>query len=109
MALYSELSAQDQAIVQNTVNLLRSGAGEIARVFNHLKAIADDANAVALVTSLDASEVIPNESGLAGADDLTRTEVVALYTALNSIRTTNDTAQNRAAWSKAAGINGMLG
>lgn len=109
MATYSSLNAQDKLIVDNTVNLLRASAGEIARVFNHLVAIAADTNAVALVTSLDAGEVIPNTSGLAGSDELTRTEVVALYTALNAIRTANDTAGNRAAWSKAAGINGMLG
>lgn len=109
MATYNSLNAQDKLIVDNTVNLLRASAGEIARVFNHLVAIAGDSNAVALVTSIDAGEVIPNTSGLAGADELTRTEVVALYTALNAIRTANDTAPNRAAWSKAAGINGMLG
>lgn len=109
MATYSSLNAQDKLIVDNTINLLRASAGEIARVFNHLVAIAADTNAVALVTSIDPGEVIPNTSGLAGADELTRTEVVALYNALNAIRTANDTAPNRAAWSKAAGINGMLG
>lgn len=109
MATYASLNEDDKAIVDNTVNLVRSSAGEIARVFNHLIAIANDTNAVNLVLSIDAAEVIPNTSGLSGSDSLTRTEVVALYNALNTIRTTNDTTANRAAWSKAAGINGMLG
>lgn len=109
MATYASLNAQDKLIVDNTVNLLRSSAGEIARVFNHLVAIANDTNAVALVTSLDVGEVVPNNSGLAGSDELTRTEIVNLYNSLNAIRTANDTAPNRAAWSKAAGINAMLG
>ncbi len=109
MATYDSLSDADKAIVQNTVNLVRSGAGEIARVWNHIEAIAADTNAVNLVTSVDAAGTIPNTSGLAGSDDLTRSEVVTLYNLINSIRTTNDTPTNRAAISKAAGINSLLG
>lgn len=109
MATYASLSEQDKAVVQNTVNLIRAGAGEICKVFNHLKAIADDSNATGLVTSIDVGETIPNTCGLAGSDDLTRTEVVNLYNLLNGIRTTNDTTTNRAAMSKAAGINALLG
>jgi len=109
MATYAELSTDDQKVVDNTVNLIRSSAGEIARLFNHLVAIANDTNAVNLVLSIDANETIPNTSGLAGSDTLTRSEVVAIYNALNAIRTANDTAPNRAAWSKASGINAMLG
>ena len=109
MALYSELSASDKAVVQNVVNMIRSTIGEKARGWNHVKAIADDTNAVNLVLSIDAGDTIPNTSGLAGADDLTRTEVVTLYNLINADRTTNDTAQNRAAMSKAAGINALLG
>src|SRR5687767_10145766 len=99
MGLYNDLNAQDKAIVQNTVNLVRGAASEMAQIFNHLKAIADDSNAVGLVTGLDAGEVIPNTSGLAGSDELTRSEVVTLYNLLNGIRTTNDTAPNRASMS----------
>lgn len=59
MATYAELNADDKKIVDNTVNLVRAGAGEIARVFNHLIAIANDTNAVNLVLSIDAAENIP--------------------------------------------------
>lgn len=109
MATYDSLSPSDKAVVQNTVNLVRAGAGEIAKVFNHLKAIADDSNAVNLVLSVDAADTIPNQSGLAGADDMTRDEIVNLFNLINGIRTTNDTASFRAAASKAAGINALLG
>ena len=109
MATYAALSEPDKAVVQNTVNLVRSAAGSVAKTWNQMKAIADDANAVALITSIDAGDTIPNTSGLSGADELTRNEVVALYTLLNLIHTTNDTTNNRAAMSKAAGINAMLG
>lgn len=108
MALYSELTPQDQAVVQNTVNLVRASVGEMARIWNKIKGIADDTNAIALVSSVDAGDTIPNTSSLAGADDMTRTEVVAMYNLLNGIRTTHDTAPNRAAMSKAAGINAMI-
>ena len=109
MALYSSLSDTDKSIVQNAVNMIRGAIGDKAKGWNAVKAIADDTNAVALITSVDAGDTIPNTSGLAGADDLTRTEVVALYNLLNNDRTTNDTSPNRAAMSKGAGINAMLG
>ena len=109
MATYASLSPSDKAIVDNTSNTIRAACGEMAKIFNHVKAIADDSNATNLVLSVDAGDTIPNVSGLAGADDLTRTELVAAYNLLNGIRTTNDTTGNRAAMSKAAGINAMLG
>lgn len=109
MATYDELSSTDKEVVQNAVNLIRAGCGEIGRLFNHLIAIDNDSNALALVSSIDDGETIPNTSGLAGADDLTKAEVVAIWQALNTIRGANDTSANRAAWSKAAGINALLG
>lgn len=109
MVAYADLSESDKAVVQNTVQLVRAGAGEIAKVFNHLKAIADDTNAVNLVLSVDVGETIPNESGLAGADDMTRQEITDLFQLLDSIRTTNDDASFRSKASKAAGINALLG
>ena len=109
MATYASLSAEDQAVVQNTVNLIRAGAGEVAKVFNHLNAIADDTNATALVISVDANDAIPLTAGLAGADSMTRAELVSLYQTLIAMRDAYDTPANRAAWSKAAGINALLG
>ena len=106
---YSALSAADKAVVQNTVQLIRAGAGEMAKVFNHFQAIADDTNATALVVSITAGDTIPNESGLAGSDDMTRTEMVSIYNLIDGIRTANDDASFRAQASKAAGINALLG
>lgn len=108
MGLYANLSPADKAIVDNTTNLIRGACAEMAGIWNRIKAIADDTNATALVTGLDNGEIIPNTSGLAGADDLTEAEVISLFMLLNGIRTTNDTTQNRNAMSKAAGINAMM-
>ncbi len=109
MATYDSLSAADKAVVQNTVNLIRAAAGEIGRAFNHLAAIANDTNATGLVTSIDAGETSPHTSGLAGADDITRAEVVSMWPEIVAMPRTYDTGGNRAAWSKAAGINALLG
>lgn len=108
MTIYANLNPSDKGIVDNTTNLVRGAAAELAQIFNRIKAIADDSNATGLITALDAGQVIPNTSGMAGADDLTREETVSLYNLLNGIRTTNDTAPNRAAMSKAAGINAAM-
>lgn len=108
MATYASLSAADKEVVQNAANLLRASIGALGKGWNVIKAIADDTNAVNLITSIDAADIIPNTSGLAGADDLTRTELVAMYTLMNSIRTINDTPANRAAMSKVAGINALM-
>jgi hypothetical protein len=109
MAVYSELSPVDQAIVDNVSREIRTAIANKAKGWNLTKAIADDTNAINIVMSIDAGAVIPNKTGMAGADDLTRTELVALYTLLNTDRTNNDTVPNRNAMSKAAGINGMAG
>ena len=109
MATYASLSDADKAVVQNTVQLIRGLTGGVARQFNAQIAIAADANAIALITSIDAGDTIPNESGLSGADDMTRSELVSIWTELSTMKTTHDTPANRAAWSKAAGINALLG
>ena len=109
MATYASLSASDKAVVQSTVQLIRAVSGSTARTFNSLKAIADDSNAIALITSIDAGDTIPNESGLAGADDMTRSEIVSIWNDFTTMKASHDTAGNRAAWSKAAGAPNLLG
>jgi len=108
MATYASLSDSDKSVVQNTIQLIRSVSGSTGRAFNTMQAIADDTNAIALITSIDAGETIPNQSGLAGADDMTRAELVAVWTTLNAMKTTYDTPTNRAAWSKACGATNLL-
>lgn len=109
MATYDSLSDGDKAVVQSTIQLIRSMAGSFGRSFNARTAIAADTNAIAIITSIDAGDTIPNESGLAGADDVTRAELVAAWTEFNAMATSHDTASNRAAWSKLAGVPNLLG
>ncbi len=107
MGTYNDLDPTDQAIVDNTVNLIRGAAGERARAWNRQAAIADDENAMNLIISIDPGEIIPNTSGLAGSDDITRSELVSVWNMLELDRTANDTPENRAEMSKLAGINAM--
>ena len=109
MATYDSLITADKAVVQNTVQLIRAVSGAVGRQFNTLNAIADDTNAINLILSVDAGEVIPNESGLAGADDMTRSELSEIWLDFIAMQTSHDTSGNRALWSKAAGINSLLG
>ena len=109
MATYDSLSVSDKAVVQSTVQLIRAASGSVGRIFNSLKAIEDDSNAIALILSIDPTDTIPNESGLAGADDMTRSEIASVYNDFMVMKTTHDTVSNRAAWSKAAGVPDLLG
>jgi hypothetical protein len=108
MATYAQLSETDKGITDNTITLLRGAARDMAKAFDTIAAIASDTNAIAIVSSLDAAELILDKSDYAGADDMTRQEVTDLYTLLNGMRTTNDTAANRAKLMKACGINAVL-
>jgi hypothetical protein len=109
MATYDSLSASDKAVVQHTVQLIRETCGSTGRNFNYLEAIEADTNAINLIMSIDAGETIPNQSGLAGADDMTRSEIASIWTDLMTMKTSHDTASNRAAWSKAVGVSNLLG
>ena len=117
MATYASLTEQDKAVLQNGINLIRAAAGEICRHFNHQKALGDDQNLINIFNSVDATEIIPNTSGLGGADDMTQKELKDLYTYIGGMRTIAGTYPNgrgdspefRAAASKAAGVNALLG
>ena len=117
MATYASLSPEDKAVLQNGMNLIRAAAGEICRHFNHQIALSKDANLQAILASVDNTEVIPNTSGLGGADDMTKQELSNLYTYIANMRVIvgtyptgrGESPEFRAAASKAAGVNAMLG
>ncbi len=117
MASYASLSPEDQAILQNGVNMIRAAAGEICRHFNHQIALSQDANLLAILAQVDAGETIPNTSGLGGADSMTKQELSDLYVYIGKMRAVTgtyptgegDNAGFRAAASNAAGVNALLG
>lgn len=118
MATYESLSPSQKALLNDMVTLSRSWAGEQARTNNHGEAINTTYNASvsAILASLDAGEVVPNQSGLAGAADLTKEEVITLISHMQNILTdmrTHTSGFNtpalRQVWVRAAGAANLIG
>ncbi len=116
--VYADLTAEESAILDNFIGLLRSWAGEQARVNNHAHAIstAYSAQVTTILGKVGGAEVIPNASGLDGSASLTGDEVVTLVSHVLNILTDMsshvagfDTAPLRQTWSKAAGARNLIG
>ncbi len=108
---YAELTVEQQAIIQNFVGLLRAWTGEQGRTNNHGDVLNTDYNAQssAILASLDAGEVIPNTSGLAGAASLVKEDVVSMVAHVQGILTGYNTAAHRQLWVRAAGAGNLIG
>jgi hypothetical protein len=118
MATYASLTQGEKDLLAAFTNSLRAWTGEQARTNNHADASNTSwiASVSTLVGSLDASEVIPNTSGLAGAEDLTKEEVTTLVSHQQNMMTNMSTHTSgfntttlRQAWSKACGANNLIG
>lgn len=111
MATFSELSAEDQAILQHYVDaLIRPAMGELGRFGVRLEAVNDDylAQSSAILASLDTGEEIPNVSGLAGAAILNKEDVITLTSYIQGVLAFN-TATHRQNMAKAAGAENTIG
>lgn len=108
MGLYADLTDEQKAITRESTNQLRALLGEFARLIITSKAlqIAIDApdGLRDIVTALDNTEVVPNESGLAGAHSLTRAEMAAAVALMDLYVTTFDTTANRELMAQARGV-----
>lgn len=112
MATYASLTQEQKDILQTWVNLVRSWAGEQARVNNHGAAIDTMYNAqiTAILAALDDNAIIPNTSGLAGSQSLDAdAEVVAIQAHIQGISTNYNTSGHRQLWTKAAGAANLIG
>lgn len=112
MATYAELTTEQQNILQEWINLVRSWAGEQARVNNHGAAI--DTMYVAqiqtILVALDDNEIIPNTSGLSGAQSLdVDADVVSIQAHIQGVLTNYNTSGHRQLWVKAAGAENLIG
>lgn len=106
MATYAELTQDEKDDIQFVVNQIRAHYGSLARFLLVLDTIRIDAMArgvPALITGLNAGEVIPNTSGLGNAEDLTKEQVDQAITDMNNILTTYNTDARRQAYSIMAG------
>lgn len=108
MGLYADLTAEEKAITKETTNQLRALMGEMARLIVTSKTIQYAVDAPGglreIVTALDNTESVPNESGLAGAHSLTRAELAAVVALLDLYITTFDTTPNRELMAQARGV-----
>jgi hypothetical protein len=108
---YADLTAEQKATLQSFVQLIRSWSGEQARVNNH----GDAANTVynygasEILALLGNDDVIPNTSGLDGAQSLTKAHVVSITSHVQGILAAYNTSAHRGLWSQAAGAVNMIG
>lgn len=109
MGLYANLSVEDKALLDEAVTQLRAFSGQINKLLRTGQALSDlvAAGAGTIVTSLDPLEVIPNTSGLSGAQPLTKEEVIEIYTDINNALTAYSSNAKRQLQTKAAGVNAV--
>jgi len=112
MATYASLTTEQKDVLQTWLNLLRSWAGEQARVNNH-GAVIDvmyNAQISAILAVLDDNAIIPNTSGLAGSQGLdVDAEAVSIEAHIQGILTNYNTSGHRQLWTKAAGAANLIG
>lgn len=119
MATYNDLTQEQKDAVQALNRLARACAGEIARLSNHCRAVANDysGNVETMLNSItNANDLIPDSSGLAGAIQLSRGD---LQTLIGYCMTLSDPADgasgsyntnyHRGLYAKAAGPNNLIG
>lgn len=111
MATYASLTPEQKDIVAGLTVQLRAFAGEFAKTNVKAQVLVDDWNSQvqAIVSSLDAGEVIPNLSGLAGAASVTKEELTSLVaTSLVNLLGTYNTAAARQLYVKLAGPSNVI-
>ena len=115
MAWPGTLTAQEQESLLVWVNTLtRPTMGELARVCNHLDTVnveynGPQNNTNGNLSKLSGSDVIPvSGSGLEGAEDLTKDQLITLISYAQNVLSYN-TAAHRTNYARAAGEGNLIG
>ena len=108
---YADLTTEQKRQLQDWLQLVRPIQGEFAKVLNHMGAAktAHSSHVGAVLALLVDADNVPNESGLAGAIDVTKAELTTILMLLNVILTTYDTTPNRELWTKFCGAQNLIG
>lgn len=108
---YADLTQQQKTELQEWLQFARPIFGELARTLNHLDAAktAHSSHVAAILAELSAPDEIPNESGLAGAVSLAKSELTAILVQADSLLMGYGTAVNRELWTKFCGAENMIG
>ena len=108
MATYASLTEEEKAIVDNFDLTMRRIALRLVRAMNYMKALSEDTNATSIFQTLDNGEVIPNPSGLAGSDSMTRAELQSIFSEWQTLLTSHNTTAARNSYSKLIGVTNMV-
>jgi len=114
---YVDLTTEQKASVQAMCQLVRPLSGELGRLLEKFQAVVAyySGNVETILGELQSSDVVPNTSGLTGAQDLTKEQLANLVgyflvmcaTPDNSVGSYN-TNYHRALYAKACGPNNLL-
>lgn len=106
----SDLTKVQKTSLDAFMRLFRATCGEIARLGNHSEAVNTEYtnNASAILDELDGSDIIPNTSGLDGAEPMTKDEVIIVMSYMQGILAYN-TSAHRALLARAAGESNLIG
>jgi NADP-dependent 3-hydroxy acid dehydrogenase YdfG len=112
MATYVSLTQEQKDQLHALLTQARAFAGTLARDMQDAQVLDDswDATISAIVTTLDPGEIIPNESGLAGASPITKEEFEQMMnTNIPNLLATYNTAGARQLYAKYAGPGNIIG
>ena len=107
---YTDLTPEQQGIVDQHQVSLRAAAGTLSRLLTNMQAVDDfyNAEASAVLALLLGADEIPNPGGLDQAAPLTKDETISIQADFQNILTTYDTAARRQNYSRAAGIAAIV-
>ena len=111
MAAFGSLTGAQQTSVLNHMLNMRALVGQLSRLAVQIDSVSTAwANTnQALVTSLDAASIVPDASSLAGAQLLTREEVLTMGTNFSNFLATYNTQAARNLYVKTVGPLNAVG
>lgn len=114
---YADLTTEQKASVDAMLALVRPLSGELARLLEKFQAVVSyySGNVETILGTLLDADAIPNQTGLAGAQSMTKAEVVTLVGYLITACATPDgssgsynTNFHRSLYAKAAGPDNLI-
>ena len=103
------MTAEEQAALFDYIRNLRALCGELGRLYHRAAALnAGYANIQGLLQSLEASALVNDGTGLAGALPLTQAEIVSLTAHLQGLLAAYGDGHVQM-WAKAAGVMNLVG
>ena len=104
---YNDLSTEQKQSVDDFMSMLRPWCGEFARVHNHGAACYTQywATISSVMSELQDADVIPNKTGYAGAEGITKAQIGTILAWIGDVATTNSEANRQLMATAAGGMN----